>query len=249
MKIKPCFKNLQSKFALLGIAIYFIVLPEVSGISLPTGFIPFIDISGDIGKSYKFLPRPVGVGSKWSYEGMTILPGFKYYLTKFPLTFQIVLIKGIPEIEDLKSPIYGCGSFGIIPYKKFQWRLEIVANYLRNFEIDQSHSALSGYFNVIRKGDGIDLGVLIGVYWENFIIPRKEAEFFLAGEITLLKWFICPYLNLALINRLSRDSEWLIREPKKNTSFISLGIRIQPSGKGYISNLINKILAPKRWGG
>jgi len=244
---KPQNKNRKSRVGILILLLLFV--SKAGSFCIPDGFVPFVDFSGEIGKSYIYWPRPVGVGGKWSYEGATISTGIKYYPAKFPVNFQFTLLKGITEVKDyeLAYPIYVSGSLGFIPSKKFQWSLEMGTSYLRSFWQAERHSAFSVYSSLARKGKSIDLGTLVGVYWEDFLI-WKESELFIAGEITLSKWFICPYLNLALINRLSHDSEWHVREPKKLTGFVSLGFKIEPTRKGFISNLVNKMTALKKVG-
>lgn len=249
---KPRAKVRQFRFIVLASISLF--LPKVVGFSFPAGFIPYFDFSVDIGKNYSFDPPWVIVPDlddlDLIYEGISLVPGIKYYLPRAPLTLQLSLSQGVPTIRvyNPNSEIYGSGSFGIIAYKNLRYELEIGGLYLRNFGFYR-HSSFSGYLNCFIESRVIDFWGVIGLYRErhrikDFVI--KASDLFGGGGITFSKWYIRPQFTFALIHlfKATESNGW--ERPQKFSIFFTVGVTAQ-LGKRNIINLINKMTAPKSW--
>jgi hypothetical protein len=250
---------LKVGFILLIFSLFF---PNEVNAFPPRNLIAYFEISRDNGRDYGIMPADAGLWD-WPiiYKGISISTGITYRPKKIPFAFQVALLKGIPPPYkySVSSQIYGSGSLSVIPFKNLITELSIGILYLRNinnktyniFDVNYhigkyNFSAISSFFDIIKKGRIVNLNMVGGLNWKyhqvfymtNF--GKKEHSLFIGGGIFSSKWFINPYLNIVLIQQLYRQ-EYI--EPL--TYFISIGVTIQSKSNDHISNLVNKILAPK----
>jgi len=232
----------------------FFFLSKVAGFSFSDVLVPYIDFSGDIGKGYCNYWPPYGIGLgdflEMGYDGISISSGVKSKLPKVPIFLRMAILKGSRKAKRYyhKFPTYASGTFGVILNREMRYELEIAGFYLRNLGSYLS-SFLGGYLNMVRKEQMLNWGIAAGIYqgWHKFTeFIIKEKEFFLSGEVILNRWFISPYFNFGLICHLPLEAgkDRYRKKERPLLTFISIGVKAQPSGKN-IFNLIDRLSAPK----
>jgi hypothetical protein len=228
---------------------------ETSRCSILSIINPYVDLSLDFGKEYRYEVPESWFGEQLllSYEGLNLAAGMEVRPQNFPATVHGSVLKPILINADEFLPdnkVYWEIGGGVTPYKRNDLRMDIGTSYLRNFG-DFCHSTFVLLLNVCYEYRAFDLRGNIGGYVEtdNAGGSRriKEHPFFMSLEIAVAKWPIVPYISGGLIYRYYETEAAAVFHPvhEQLMPVYSIGVRLRLNRPSFMMPMIMKMSPPK----